>query len=593
MEVIEPTPLINQLTSRRNASGLLALVAGLGLIAVAMLFANGAIEHALVSNPSRSLAWGPTLFRALLAFHGAALLVVALVSLKSVNRPAVSSMFPDLSLDESRATTWRSWVALSVLTLLALALRLWHLNSDLWFDELLTLLNFVRLPLGDLVTSLPDQNNHLLFSVLASASVRLFGESAWALRLPSVLFGVMSLWALFLLGRRVVGTRAALLACALMTVSYHHIWFSQNARGYMALLFFSLLATWLWLEALDRQSWGWWIAYAIAVTGGMLSHMTMMFVMAAHVVVYMGMLLLARRSKTKVEAPFNWRPFVAWALCVSLTAQLYALALPEFLRVGLHEVSLESEWTSPWWVATETLRNLRIGFSGLVVVAGGGAMVFCGWWNMLRREWQTAVLMVLPALLAGGSMLASGHNLWPRFFFFAMGFALLIAVYGALVVPQMIVTRLTTWQSRETVGTLAGTVLACLMIAASAVTVPRNYAHPKQDYTGAREYVESHRGPGDSVVAVGLAGVAYGRYFAPRWSVAQTHEELDAVRRQNANVWLVYTLPVEVKAYRPDVWQAIQNEFEVVKVFPGTLGGGEVFVCRERSRREEKLVVGL
>jgi mannosyltransferase len=576
-----------------NLAGPLALISGLALIFAATLVSNGAIEHALVSNPVRSLSWGPTLFRALLALDGVALLVVALVSMKSVSQPAISSMSPALSLDESRSTTWRSWVALSVLTLLALALRLWHLNTDLWFDELLTLLNFVRLPLGDIVTSLPDQNNHLLFSVLSNFSVRVFGESAWAVRLPSVLFGVMSLWALFLLGRRVVGTRAALLACALMTVSYHHIWFSQNARGYMALLFFSLLATWLWLEALDRQAWAWWIAYSIAVTGGMLSHMTMVFVVAAHVVVYLGMLLLARRSKTRVEAPFNWRPFVAWALCVSLTAQLYALALPEFLRVGLHEVSLESEWTSPWWVVAETLRNLRLGFSGLVVVAGGGAMVFCGWWNMLRREWQTAVLLVLPALLAGGSMLASGHNLWPRFFFFAMGFALLIAVHGALVVPQVIVTRLPAWQSRETVGALAGTALACLMIAASAVTVPRNYAHPKQDYTGAREYVESHRRPGDSVVAVGLAGVAYGRYFAPRWSVAQTHEELDAVRRQNANVWLVYTLPVEVKAYRPDVWRAIQNEFEVVKVFPGTLGGGEVFVCRERSRKDEKLVAGL
>ena len=172
MQVIEPAPLINQLTLRRNASGLSALVAGLGLIAAAILFSNGAIEHALVSNPTRSLAWGPALFRALLAVHGVALLVVALVSLKSVGRPAISSMSSALSLDESRSTTWRSWVALSVLTMLALALRLWHLNTDLWFDELLTLLNFVRLPLGDIVTSLPDQNNHLLFSVLSNFSVR-------------------------------------------------------------------------------------------------------------------------------------------------------------------------------------------------------------------------------------------------------------------------------------------------------------------------------------------------------------------------------------------------------------------------------------
>ena len=155
-----------------------------------------------------------------------------------------------------------------MLSLLALVLRLWQLNTDLWFDELLTLLNYVRMPAGYIISRLPDQNNHIVFSLLSHASVQIFGESAWAVRLPSVLFGVMSLWALFLLGRRVLDTREALFACALTSVSYHHIWFSQNARGYMALLFFSLLATWIWFEAVRRKSWGWWFAYSLVVALG-------------------------------------------------------------------------------------------------------------------------------------------------------------------------------------------------------------------------------------------------------------------------------------------------------------------------------------
>jgi hypothetical protein len=131
------------------------------------------------------------------------------------------------------------------------------------------------------------------------------------------------------------------------------------------------------------------------------------------------------------------------------------------------------------------------------------------------------------------------------------------------------------------------------MILASAVTVPRNYAYPKQDYTGARDYVESHRGPNDVVVAVGLAGVAYERYYAPAWSVAQTEAELELVRRGGGNTWLVYTLPVEVKAYRPGVWQTIQSDFTIVKVFPGTLGGGEVVVCRQRPKNSSQTAVSL
>jgi len=374
---------------------------------------------------------------------------------------------------------------------------------------------------------------------------------------------------LFLLGRRLLGERAALLASALMTFSYHHIWFSQNARGYMALLFFAVLAMWLWFEALERDSWKWWLAYSLAVTAGMLSHMTMAFVVAAQVVVY-ALTIRDLKSKTLL-------PLFALLLSVTLTLQCYALALPEFLHSGLHEISLESEWTNPWWVIAETIRSLKIGFAGVAVLAAGGLMLGVGWLSMVRRNWQAGVLMVLPAILAGGSMVLLGHNLWPRFFFFAMGYILLVAIEGATQLPQLIPGKLS-WLKLERVGV----TLALFMILVSAATVPRNYAHPKQDYSGARDFVESHKDPGDAVVAVGLAGVAYPRYYAPGWSSAQTAEELDQVRLGSRQTWLVYTLPVEVKAYRPAVWARIQTDFEIVRIFPGTLGGGEVVVCKQR-----------
>ena len=126
-------------------------------------------------------------------------------------------------------------------------------------------------------------------------------------------------------------------------------------------------------------------------------------------------------------------------------------------------------------------------------------------------------------------------------------------------------------------------MLASLLITASILTLPRLYALPKQDFTGARNWVEQSREPGDAVVAVGLAGVAYGRYFAPKWSVAQSQAELDAVRSQRSNVWLVYILPPQLKAYRTEIWNTIQNDFETVEIFPGTLGGGGVYVCRQRT----------
>ena len=209
-------------------------------------------------------------------------------------------------------------------------------------------------------------------------------------------------------------------------------------------------------------------------------------------------------------------------------------------------------------------------------------MTVAGWLSLLRRDRRAGLALVLPALLAGGFTLAMGHFLWPRFFFFSMGFALLIVVRGAMTLPRLLLALPGGLKigARERLATRAGMALVCLIIAASAATLPRNYRLPKQDFTGARDYVERNRQPGDAVVAVGLAGMDYGRYFAPHWSVAESQSELEAIRQGHSKVWLVYTLPIQVKAYRPDIWQVIEREFEVVKIFPGTLGGGEVYVCR-------------
>jgi hypothetical protein len=561
---------------------------GLLLISAAALISNVEIERTLLGDTSHSLSWGPSLFRLLLVFHGIVLLVIA-QRWFGLRKTKVQVAFA------IRKTESFPWLLLSSLSVLALGLRLWRLNTDLWFDELLTLLNYVRMPFGFIIARLPDQNNHIVFSLLSHASVQVFGESAWAVRLPSVVLGVLSLWALFLLGRRILNTREALLTSALATVSYHHIWFSQNARGYMGLLFFSILATWIWVEARDRKDWRWWAGYVLAVALGMWTHLTMVFVVAAHAIVFLAALTRSLVARSQVDTRTWLQPVIAFLLAATVTLQLYALALPEFLSVGLHEVSLESEWTNPWWVVTETIRNLQIGFSGAFVVLSGTIMVGLGWLGIWRRDWESGALMVLPPVLAGTTMLALGHNLWPRFFFFAMGFALLIAIHGAMSLPELLAQILKSrvaivWPER--LGRTAGFILTSLLLVASAITVPRNYAHPKQDYSGARDYVESQREPGDVVVAVGLAGVAYKGYFAPNWAVAQTESELDSVRSGNKNVWLIYTIPVEVKAYRRDIWETIQTKFTVVKVFPGTLGGGEVVVCRQLPDAGPQLAMG-
>jgi mannosyltransferase len=564
-------------------------VVGLIFVCFALVVSNAIYSQILLGENGKDLSWGPLLFRIMLMFHGILLIAVGLTQLKAGIDKTSIRLF--LKRTDSRFEG-STFLALLGLSLAAITLRLWGLNTDLWVDEVFTLLDFVRLPVGQLLTSFPSQNQHMLYSILAYISTAIFGESAWALRLPSVLFGVASIWALFFLINKLLGKREALLGCALMTVSYHHIWFSQNARGYMGLLFFTLLATWLWFEALEKETWHWWIGYSAAVIFGMWIHMTMAFVVAAHGLVYLAFLFFPKLSGNQnrgfsFERNAGIKPIIAWILSVTVTLQLYALALPEFLSVGLHEESKNSEWTNPLWVLTETLQNLSIGFAGIAVVICGIVFVAFGWLKLFEKNRRASFLMILPPIFAGTFMLMLGHNLFPRFFFFAMGFGLLIVIYGAVELPKFVFEIIGSYRFRRNTIVNAGVGFASSMILASLITVPRNYSLPKQNFSGAREFVENNRLPEETVVAVSIAGLMYGNYFAPQWSVAKTGAELKKIESQNLKVMLIYTLSPEIKAFHPDIWGMIEKDYEVLKVFPGTLNGGEIFVCQKRNTSEE------
>ena len=195
-------------------------------------------------------------------------------------------------------------------------------------------------------------------------------------------------------------------------------------------------------------------------------------------------------------------------------------------------------------------------------------------------------MMVLPALIAGATILSRGHNLWPRVFFFSMGFGLLIVIHGAMELPNLIKNYIAPLRQNHAFASFAGVGSVVMLILASLVTVPKNYALPKQDFSGAKNYVELHGSSSDQRVAVSLAGIVYGQYLTPHWPVAATGKDLEILQEGSDRVWLIYTIPIELKTFRPAIWRVIERDFEVTKVFPGTLNGGEVFVCQKKAGSE-------
>jgi uncharacterized membrane protein len=557
---------------------------GLILLFIALTWSNNSIEVSLRGGESGVLEWGPTFFRILLALHGLVLISLAVVQLRC------QGIATKIQVDTPPkiGSGWSVWLLLISICTVAIPLRIYRLDTDLWIDEVLTLVLFARPALGEILTSFPAQNQHMLYSLMAKGAITIWGESAWALRLPAVFFSVLSIPALFLLARKLTDKWQALAACALMTLSYHHIWFSQNARGYTGVLFFAILSMWLWVEALSQERWGVWLGYIAVVVLGVWINLTMVFMVASHGLTYIILLLFGKRDKSgrrslgQVALGSWWIPLAAGALCVTLTLQLYALSLPDFLRSGFHEVSLESEWTQVWWLIQETIRGLHIGYAGWIVVVAMIVVLVTGWLSIFKRNWTVGLSIIVAPVTVCALMIIKGHNLWPRLVFFCAGFGILIVVHGVSLIARWLCRRI--MPSVGPRAELSWTLVALgLVLGTSTAMIPKNYRLPKQDYTGARDYVEQRLGSSETVVAIGLAGKVYESYYAPEWKCPKTGEELEAAIRSFRGTWLVYTMPIHVRAYHPDIWNIIQREFGNVEIFPGTLAGGEVFVCKTES----------
>ena len=89
----------------------------------------------------------------------------------------------------ARVATWE-WIGLTIVTMLALALRARELSQPIRYDEAATWLDYASQPLARALSDYRFPNNHLFHTLLVHISAALFGAAPWALRLPAFLAGI-------------------------------------------------------------------------------------------------------------------------------------------------------------------------------------------------------------------------------------------------------------------------------------------------------------------------------------------------------------------------------------------------------------------
>jgi len=465
------------------------------------------------------------------------------------------------------------WIILTVLTTVGAVLRIVGLDEGLWLDEIKMLIDSVRPSLLQILTSYPTNNQHPLYAVLAHVSVTFFGEHPWSLRLPAMLFGVASIPLIYLVGIQFTTRTEALLTSGLLTVSYHHIWFSQNARGYTALAFWALLATFLLMRMLATGKSRYLVCYVAASALGVYTHLTMVFVVAGHAVLIGGLMLFPATRKE-----IHWqRPVMGFVLAGVLSFLFYFPVLPDVHNAFLVKHSTIQMATPPW-ALLEMLRGLKVGLGTGAAVLTAGLLLLLGGWSYFRQSPFAAGLFFVPGMLMMAAAVVLHRPTFPRFFFFMIGFGLLTMTRGGMRFGE-ILSRLPGYARRfPAAGNRLGVIVVSAMMVAFTLTLNELYRYPKQDFVRAMQYVNSHAQPSDIVATVGLTGFPYREYYHQPWERADTIDELGALLLRGQRVWVIYTLLDRVKGGTPDVMRALENDFSTERVFPGTLSEGEVIV---------------
>ena len=161
------------------------------------------------------------------------------------------------------------------ITLLGLALRLARFEQSLFGDEMSTLYLTQGRSLSD-VLSLVSSDAEIsppLYFVLAWLSLKM-GSAPELVRAPSLIAGTISIPLVYMLGARLIGRSAGVVAAAVVALSPLMIFYSGDGRSYALMVALLLASTLAMLEAVRGGSARWWGAYALSSCLAMYTHYT-------------------------------------------------------------------------------------------------------------------------------------------------------------------------------------------------------------------------------------------------------------------------------------------------------------------------------
>jgi len=406
-------------------------------------------------------------------------------------------------------------IVLVVILLFALFLRLYRLDhQSLWSDEIGSVnqsrpgvaeIFYVNLNPGNttyLAATPPLQYSIMHFFLLAK-------DSDFMARLPSVIFGVLSILMIFIIGREFYGSRTGLFSALLMAISVYHIMYSQEARPYSMMIFFSLASFYCLWKAMktEKQGHWYWAGLVLFTVLNLYNHFFAVFAVLANVLVFCYLLYKLGSDRKRKAGLFVFCMLIAFLIYLPLFKNIAYLdmspvtnAMPVEFNLGYYE-NLLSRYGAGTGIAF-LIYNLAF-------VAG-----LLSFRKKLDENVSLLMLLAVPFFVL--SFVKLNHFFHIRYVMFTFPVYLLFVSRGVDNAVEFAGSRLKpSWSENKK---LAIGFLAVLIVFGGLAVVPLQYYYnlPSRlaDWKGAARFVDENFGRNTTVIVEsGYAGEIFQYYL--------------------------------------------------------------------------------
>lgn len=415
------------------------------------------------------------------------------------------------------------------------------------------------------------QGNMTLYYFLLRAWLHL-GDSEFMVRSLSVLFSVLTLPAMYVLGKRLFDRATGLTAAALLSVHSFHVLWSQQARAYSLLLFLLVLTSYFLVCAMEANDGaGYWVAFATVAALSVYAHIFAVLVLAA--------------PALSILFP---KPYRVSARNTLVTAILFEHLVAPMALFVLLQHSDQINWIPrPSWAEFWGFLQLLTSQGGIILVGAYLTLVGLAFWLPMTGErpdketWGLRLMglwLVLPPLLT-----LSASPIKPIFDpgFMVMCVPALVMLAARGVVKLANAPRVKYWA-------LVPFLLIVALSVASLAKPPKYRITLNADWRSAVHYVLQHQQPGDGVVF--YLPNAYPYYYYTHRAISQhqvsaapdvlyppdpwqplSREEIENVTSGRQRVWLMLHNENFDSKERLMVESAVADKFRLQdeQVFPG------------------------